>query len=156
MTRIWAESDSEPDLLEALRRGRVFFADPSLFRGELWLAGPDGVEMGDVVIVRGSTAPPLRVRVTGVERGDLIAWYCNGSLVHAGTAAADGSESPSGSGVYLEEWQPPAPVGQLQAIRVEVRRPRLAAHAFGGLVACSNPIYLAAETPATGHRVHAL
>jgi hypothetical protein len=152
VTRIWAESDDEPNLLDALRRGRVFFADPSAFRGDLSLTGPNDVEMGDVVVTTaaGSAAPPLRVRVTGAEPGDLIAWYANGHLVHASALDVISDNTHSA------EWQFPAPIDRLQAIRIELRRSRLAAHPFGGLIACSNPIYFTPEPPPTTHHIRHL
>jgi hypothetical protein len=148
VTRIWSESDEEADLLEGLRRGRAFFADPASFRGDLWLAGPDGAEMGDVLVAGDGRAPELAVRVGGAEEGDLVAWYVNGSLTHAGSVGA--------SGGYEDSWRSPAPVAGLQAVRVEVRRPRLAGGGWSGLLACSNPIYLSAAARATGHRVRVL
>ena len=144
VTRVWAESDEEPDLLAALGRGRAFFSDPVEFRGDLWLGGPDGVEMGDILVLSSPTASPLHVRVSGAEAGDLVAWYVNGNLMHA--AAVSSGDTPL-------EWQSTAPVDRLHAVRVELRRPRLANHRWGGLIACSNPIYLAPHAPQTTHRV---
>jgi hypothetical protein len=103
--------------------------------------------MGDVLVVRemgretGGT--PLRARVTGLRIGDLVAWYCNGSLVHAAAVGAD---------AYDETWAPPAPVVGVQAVRIQVHRPSLAHVRYGGLIACSNPIYLADHPPRTTHR----
>ena len=144
VTRIWAESVEEPDLIRGLRRGHVFFADPSAFRGELEMRGPNGAQMGDVLEVRDGKAPALAVRCTGLQAGDLVAWLCNGRLVHAVQATGDAVE---------DEWRPEAPMAGLQAIRVQVHRPSLVGGAWGGGVACGNPIYLTHEAPATGHRV---
>jgi hypothetical protein len=96
VTRIWAASADEPDLLAGLRRGHAFFADPAQFRGTLDLAGPDGAAMGDVLVLSGAP-PPLRAHIEGLQPGDLVAWYSNGSLVHAAVTENDGSD---------EEWQP--------------------------------------------------
>jgi hypothetical protein len=162
VTRVWAESLAEPDLLAALTRGHVFFANPAQFRGDIELTGPGGAEMGDVLVLgaagppdsaqiaqsvadnRAQTAPPVRARVSGLRPGDLVAWYCNGYLVHAATVGRDGA--------YDETWAPPAPVVGLQAIRIQVHRPSLAHVRYGGLIACSNPLYLADHRPRTTHR----
>lgn len=147
VTRIWAASADELDLLAALRRGHAFFADPSQFRGTLDLTAPDGATMGDVLVLSG--APPrLTAHVEGLQPGDLVTWYRNGSLVHA--AVVQEKEYSEG---YAGEWQPHTTVVGLQAVRLQVHRPSLADSPFGGVIACGNPIYLVAEPPRTGHRV---
>ncbi|MFP6639353.1 MAG: hypothetical protein VCC04_03840, partial [Myxococcota bacterium] len=71
ITWIYARSPSEDDLLEGLRAGRVFFGDPTRFRGRLDVVGDDGSRMGDTRIVR---AGPHRVtlRAEGLEPGQTI------------------------------------------------------------------------------------
>ena len=144
VTRIWAESLAEADLLDALRRGHAFFADPAAFRGDLDMCGPNGARMGDVLVLRAGEAPTLVVRCTGLQAGDLVAWLCNGRLVHAATATKDTLE---------DEWLPAAPVEGLQAIRVQVHRSRLVNGPWAGIVACGNPVYLTRGVPETSRRV---
>jgi antitoxin (DNA-binding transcriptional repressor) of toxin-antitoxin stability system len=142
VTHIWADSLAEGDLLAGLRRGQAFFADPAAFRGTIDLEGPLATSMGDVVVT--SRPPRLVARLTGLQPGDLIAWLCNGRLVNATIADGD---------ALAVEWQSPARVEGLQAIRVQVHRPAQVNHPNGGLVACSNPLYLAERPPETTHRV---
>ncbi|HEV2126441.1 MAG TPA: hypothetical protein VGW38_27090, partial [Chloroflexota bacterium] len=146
VTRIWARSLEESDLLEGLRRGHVFFADPSQFQGDVEITGPGGVEMGDVAITPDDEATPeLEARVTGVRPGDLVAWLCNGALVRVATA--DGEQ-------VIDRYRPTVPVDRLLAIRLQVHRPARATAAFDGIIACSNPVYLANTPPETGHRIN--
>jgi hypothetical protein len=144
VTRIWAESLSEEELLAGLRLGRVFFADPAAFRGTIQLTGPSGAAMGDVLALASAQAPALAVRCEGLQPGDLVAWLCNGHLVYAGSAMGE---------TYEAEWQSSVPVNGLQALRVQIHRPRLAGNRWGGIVACSNPLYLAPaeRAPETTH-----
>jgi hypothetical protein len=146
VTRIWADSLDEDDLLAGLRTGRVFFADPSAFRGTIELRGPGGAAMGDVLGVPVPDAPSIAAHCTGLKAGDLVTWLCNGRLVHATTV--DGE-------TYDEEWRPATPVAGLQALRLQVHRPSLAGGPWGGVVVCSNPLYLvpAQQVPETTHRV---
>jgi hypothetical protein len=156
VTRIWSPTDDESDLLDALRHGRVFFADPSQYRGDLDVfapiattaasSGPASAQMGDVLVVPSGVQPPsIAARVSGVEPGDLVTWYCDGSLVHA--------DLVQDATTYDGHWQPPALTGRLLPVRLQVHRPHLAGSAFDAIIACSNPIYLAAQPPETGHRV---
>jgi hypothetical protein len=152
VTRIWAESPAEADLLGGLRRGHVFFADPAEFRGEIELGAPGGVEMGDVAVLpHGAAAPELEARVTGLRPGDLVAWLCNGALVRA--AAVTGE-------TLIDGWRPavPVPAAGLLAVRLQVIRPARATTAHEGIIACSNPVYLALASapPETGHRIRPL
>ncbi len=152
VTRIWAASDEEADLLDGLRRGHAFFADPSEFRGDIDLAGPGGIEMGDAAVISGTAAAPgLEARVSGLRAGDLLTWLCNGALVRA-TAVAAGDSGDT----LLDRWQPTVPVTQLLAVRIQVHRPIRAMVAHEGIIACSNPVYLSPTVPETSHRVRVL
>ena len=132
VTHIWAKSLAESDLLEALGRGRVYVADPEHFRGTIKLVGPGGANMGDVLV--GSCELSLEVEVAGVLPGDRIEWIAGGEQIMAETANEERCRST---------WAAEQSVERLVPVRVQVVRPSLAQTAYGGLIAVSNPIYLA-------------
>lgn len=145
VTRIQALELEEAALLRALQHGRVFFADPSAFRGEMELTGPGNFQLGDV---RAGDAPcPLTAQITGARKGDLLVWLANGTEVQR--------DFLSGPDIVNRLAVSP-PTSGVCAVRLELRRmPSAGKEAVR--IACSNPVYLAATadaiSPCARHRV---
>lgn len=71
VTWVWAASDAEPDLLDALRRGRAYFGDPAHFRGRLDLMVDGKVPMG-AVSVADDDKRQLAIHLDGLPDGGRV------------------------------------------------------------------------------------
>ena len=80
VTWIWATSPSKSDLLEGLKRGRIFFGDPGTFDGSLTFRTSDGMPMGSLQITD-RTSTELEVDIRGIHPTDNIRFIRNGVLL---------------------------------------------------------------------------
>ena len=79
-----ADDDTAPSLLDAVRRGKVFFGDPFVFdpEGTLLLEAADGsYAMGNVVPIAAGKET-LHARVDGARSGDALVAFLNGREIH--------------------------------------------------------------------------
>lgn len=74
---IYAATPNKPDLLDGLRRGRVYFGDISLFDGKLDLKTKSGFVMGQIVITDKSHET-IAVNIDGLVAGDAVYAVVNG------------------------------------------------------------------------------
>ena len=127
---VWARSASMADIVDAFRRGDVFFGDPVRFKGRLTLTTDDGHRMGAVVV----TAKPqhqVNVRIEDLPTGARVRIVTNGQA---------GPDEAS-----------PAPLFERQ-VRVDALPAfvRVEAYASDGRpLVFSNPIYFRAEAGET-------
>jgi hypothetical protein len=77
---IYAASRSERDLLEGLGAGRVFFGDPTRFRGLLDIRGDDGGRMGETRIL-GRGLYGVTFRAEGLAPGQTLRLIRDGRVV---------------------------------------------------------------------------
>lgn len=145
VTTAWATSTGQPDLVDALRRGRAWFADPVRYGGTLDLTVGGRPAMGGV-LVTGAAAVAVDLTATDLP-GSASLEVVTGTVDLAGTAdlrpstrtrtlrpgeLSDGhfrlSVSP-GAGTY---------------VRTQVRA------ADGAVVAVSNPLWLLRREPPRG------
>jgi len=83
-TAAWAAGLAEPELLDALGRGRTFTGYLGSFAGTIDMTVDDTVPMGSVVVAP-PTARSLRLHVTGIPDGGAV-HVVRGVVDHAGTA----------------------------------------------------------------------
>ncbi|MEL7449186.1 MAG: CehA/McbA family metallohydrolase, partial [Pseudomonadota bacterium] len=121
---IYADSPDKTDLIDGLRRGRVYFGDINLFDGHVDLSTPSGAKMGQVVFTDQQTAQ-LTIDIDGLAEGDEIRSIHNGELANTYTA--------TGAAFSVTESLPLAASGSFA--RVEVYAQDGTAKAF------SNPLH---------------
>ncbi len=83
-TAAWSRGLSQPELLDSLRRGRVYVGYLGSFDGALDMSLDGTVPMGSVVVGRART-PRLQVSVTRLPDGGAVE-LVRGDVDHAGTA----------------------------------------------------------------------
>lgn len=130
VSHVWAPALEEEALLKGLGQGRVYFADPSRFRGSLDIQGPGELVMGSIAPqpVRGE----LLGVVSGARPGDRLVWICNGVEAGATTLASDHETAC---------FPIPDDTEHILAIRFELRREFTEKH-HERAVACTNPVFL--------------
>lgn len=144
VNRVWARSTSEGDLMESLRRGRLFLADPLHFSGRIDFRGAAGALMGDVLIAGSDETPPFEVEITGAEKGDILLWLLNGFVFQASHVTGSRYREHATCPFFASD--------DLQAVRLHLLRPGLSDSAQKGLIAATNPIYVTATDVVTNHR----
>ncbi|MDY7092029.1 MAG: CehA/McbA family metallohydrolase [Acidobacteriota bacterium] len=145
LTWVWAKDTSRPGLIEGLRCGRAFFADPARFRGTLELTTADGRPMGQVIEPNGASQE-LVLEATGLPTNSRIRWIVDGRVAQEETSAAGqdaGGPTSNGPGdgsprIYRSELL--TTVGDPGFIRVEVWQ-------GGRGLAFTNPLYF--QSPAS-------
>ncbi len=120
---IYAATPTKPDLIEGMRRGRVFFGDPDLFDGTLDLVTARGARMGSIVVTQ------AREAVVGVEIEGLRPGY-----VVSAVGAREGPRELRSEGSSLRRNVTVALDRAIEILRIEVR------DASGRAVALSNPL----------------
>ena len=120
---IYAPAPTKSDLIEGLRRGRVFFGDPDLFDGAIDLVTAEGFRMGSIVVTDAAEAA-IEIEVEGLRPGQLV------------RAVGPWDEPPEfradGPSLHAEVVVPLS--GPIDVVRVEIRDPSGVGAAF------SNPI----------------
>ena len=96
---LWAEAPAKPELIEALRCGRVFFGDIGRFDGSLDLRTASGASMGDELFTD-RDAVVLAVRLEGVREPSTLRFVRDGVVVRdvpleAGDSAVEHETAPS-------------------------------------------------------------
>jgi hypothetical protein len=77
---IFAPAPERTELLDGLRRGRVFFGDRRRFDGHLDLAAGSGAAMGQIAVTE-RESEEVRIDASGVARGDLLDVVVSGARV---------------------------------------------------------------------------
>jgi hypothetical protein len=134
VTWIFAASPERAALVEGLRRGRVFFGDPTRFDGSLDLWSASGAVMGQIVVTD-RNADEVRIDAAGLVPGDLV------DVVVSGAPAA--RHVAEGERLHVAHPLALAP-GEDAFVRAEVR------DAEGGPRAFSNPIHFVRPARAEG------
>lgn len=83
---VWAQSKSKADIIDAFRRGNVFFGDPAQFKGQLTLSTDDGHQMGQVVITH-KPSHQLKIHIEGLPAGARVRTVAAGKYGRDFTAA---------------------------------------------------------------------
>ena len=98
-------------LVEGLRRGRVFFGDPTRFDGTLDLRAAGGAVMGQIALT-GAESEEVRIEATGLAPGDLVDVVVSGERTARHVA--------EGSALHVAQ-RVAIPPGEDAFVRVEVR-----------------------------------
>jgi hypothetical protein len=145
LTYAWSASTDRDDLVDALRRGRAWFADPVAYRGTLDLGAFGLPAMGAVFTTR---LPVVPVTITATDLpADSTLEVVIGKADLAGTAdLAPAVEVRSLRPVLFSHgpFLMPVKPGGGAYVRTQVRA------ADGTVVAVSNPLWLLGDEPAGG------
>jgi hypothetical protein len=128
---IWAASMAAADLLEGLRRGRVFFGDIARFDGALDLVTDGGARMGDILVTHRSSQT-VTARLEGLVNGDQVSWIVSGAP--QATVLAAGPTLQDTQVVVLDPTRP-------TLVRLELHS------SAGQPKAFSNPLTFVRSTP---------
>jgi hypothetical protein len=133
LTWVWAADTGRAALIEGLRCGRVFFADPARFHGTLELRTADGRLMGQVIQTNGDSQR-LVLEATGLPSGSRIRWIVDGRVAQEDAPATTAEQDAEGRplGVYRSELL--TTVSDPGFVRVEVWQ-------GGRGLAFTNPLY---------------
>lgn len=137
ITQVWAWSTRRPHLVDALRRGRAWFADPRSFRGTLDLTLGDRPALGSVLLTDDRTVP-VTVHATDLPAGSTLE-VITGRVDRAGTAelAPAVTVRPLTPIPFGKGWvRVPVSPGSGTYLRTQVRM------SDGAVAAVSNPLWL--------------
>lgn len=145
LTWAWAPSGVETDLLAALRAGRVYTGDMSLFAGSLDLVVDGCCPMGGVSVSTLATRS-LRVTATGIPAGGSLR-LVRGLVDYAGPG------TPAPNTVVAATWPATAFTTGSSTVSVDNSRSSFlrteVLDGTGKIVALSNPVWLFTSAPAT-------
>ena len=142
ITTSWASSTGQPQLVDALRRGRAWFADIALYRGALDLRLGKDTAMGGVLITRESTVP-VELMATDLPAGSSLE-VVTGRADLAGTADLRPATTTQTVALTNDRHRLSVSVGTGTYVRTQVKR------SDGTVLAVSNPLWLLRNEPPRG------